>query len=117
MLFILHFYLLPYVRMSTLMSSALFLTSLAAGALFVAAVWIALLSRHQKASTRGLKLVEAVAVVLTTLEPEGSVLVGGELWRARSRAAEAVERGERVRVVGAGGHLLEVEPLSLGSHE
>jgi membrane-bound ClpP family serine protease len=119
MLFILAsaFLLLPYVRMSALMSLAAALISLVAGALCVAAVWIALLSRHQKAATRRLKLVEMVAVVETTLEPEGAVLVCGELWRARSRAALRVERGERVRVVGAGGHLLEVEPLSLGSRE
>jgi membrane-bound serine protease (ClpP class) len=94
-----------------MMNSAAVLISLFAGALFVAAVWVALLSRHQKAATGQLKLMETVAVVETTLEPEGAVLIEGELWRARSRQAGRVERGERVRVVGAGGHLLEVEPL------
>jgi membrane-bound serine protease (ClpP class) len=95
-----------------MMSSAVAFVSLVAGALFIAAVWVAALSRHKKAETGQLKLTEAVGVVETTLEPEGSVLIEGELWRARSREATRVERGERVRVVGAGGHLLLVEPLS-----
>lgn len=55
-------------------------------------------------------MVGAAAVVETTLEPEGAVLVRGELWRARSRSGATVQRGGRVRIVGASGHLLEVEP-------
>jgi len=78
--------------------------------LLIAVVWVAALSRHKKASTGRLDLVAAVAVVETTLKPEGSVLIRGELWRARSRQGDRVERGQTVRVVGARGHLLEVEP-------
>lgn len=66
-------------------------------------------SRHKKAATGELNLMGAVASVETTLEPEGSVLIQGELWRARSPAGTTIERGSRVRVVGASGHLLEVE--------
>ncbi len=94
------------------MNSAVVLIGLVSGALVVALIAIAALSRHQKAATGQLKLMYAVAVVETTLEPEGSVLVSGELWRARSREGVRVERGERVRVVGAGAHLLEVERLT-----
>jgi membrane-bound serine protease (ClpP class) len=87
-------------------------TGLLAGlglALFIAAV-----SRHKKGGVGELNLLGAKAVVETTLEPEGSVLVRGELWRARSRAGEKIERGRAVRVVGANHYLLEVESVSAG---
>jgi membrane-bound ClpP family serine protease len=66
-------------------------------------------SRHKKAATGELNLVGAVASVETTLEPEGSVLIQGELWCASSLKGTTIERGRRVRVVGASGYLLEVE--------
>jgi membrane-bound serine protease (ClpP class) len=68
-------------------------------------------SRHKKAATGELNLMGAVASVETTLEPEGSVMIRGELWRARSLKGTTIERGRRVRVVSASGHLLEVEPV------
>jgi membrane-bound serine protease (ClpP class) len=75
-------------------------------------LYAALLSRQQKSSTRPLRLVGRVASVERDLEPEGFVLVGGELWRARvCGGANAVRVGERVRVTGARGCALEVEPL------
>lgn len=75
-------------------------------ALFIAALW-----RHKKAGVGELNLMGARAVVETTLEPEGSVLVRGELWRARIRTGVKIERGQEVRVVGADRYLLEVEPV------
>lgn len=72
---------------------------------------IAAASRHKKAATGKLNLMGATASVETTLEPEGSVLVHGELWRARSLAGLTIERGCKVRIVGASDHLLEVEPV------
>jgi membrane-bound serine protease (ClpP class) len=66
-------------------------------------------SRHKKAATGELNLMGAIASVETTLEPEGSVLIRGELWLARSFDGTMIERGRRVRVTGASGHLLEVE--------
>ncbi len=69
-------------------------------------------SRQQKYSRSPLKLVGRVASVERALEPEGFVLVNGELWRARVRGVGSVESGgPRVRVVGASGCVLEVEPL------
>jgi membrane-bound serine protease (ClpP class) len=94
-----------------MMNSTVAFMGLGLGALVLAAASVAVLSRHKKAATGQLKLMDTVAVVETTLEPEGSVLVRGELWRARAHSGMRIERGARVRVVGAGGHLLEVEPL------
>ncbi|PYS48107.1 MAG: hypothetical protein DMF68_14150 [Acidobacteria bacterium] len=66
-------------------------------------------SRHKKAASTEIELIGAIGLVETTLEPEGSVLIRGELWRAR--ADLKIERGRRVRVVGAHDHLIEVEPI------
>ena len=70
-------------------------------------------SRRQKSSRRPLRLVGSVASVERQLDPEGFVLVEGELWRARVRGGDgAVVRGtSNVRVVGARDCVLEVEPL------
>ena len=76
------------------------------------ALYIAALSRHKKASMGELDLMGALARVETALEPEGAILIRGEMWRARSRTGATVERGQTVRVVGASSHLLEVEPVS-----
>lgn len=71
---------------------------------------VAWLARRWKSArdTRG--LVGRVGSVERTLEPEGFVLVRGELWPARLRRGTRAGRGEcSVRVVGARGCLLEVE--------
>ena len=94
------------------MSTTFIVASVIAGLLLIAAaLYVIMLSRHHKAATGDLNLVGALASVETALEPEGAVLVRGELWRARTRAGATIERGSRVRVVGASAHLLEVEPL------
>lgn len=73
---------------------------------------VVLLSRHRKAGAREVSLIWRVASVAEPLNPEGAVMVCGELWRARARSGETVGRGSaNVRIVGARGHLLEVEPL------
>ena len=75
-------------------------------------VYVALLSRHRKSSSKPLRLVGRVASIERPLNPEGFVMVDGELWRARLRGGESVARGPgRVRVTGARGCVLEVEPL------
>lgn len=73
--------------------------------------YVAHASRQKKRSSRlPLDLVGRVGSVETPLEPEGFVLVGGELWRARLRGGGRVGRGDsNVRVVGARGCLVEVE--------
>lgn len=92
--------------------STLSLILLLLGAGFiVACLLVAAMSRHQKSAGRPLQLEGRVAVVLEALEPEGAVLVCGELWRARARSGDRIARG-RVRIVGARGHWLEVEAVA-----
>ncbi len=49
------------------------------------ALIVVAMSRHKKGGVGELNLLGAVALVQTSLAPEGSVMVRGELWRARSR--------------------------------
>jgi membrane-bound serine protease (ClpP class) len=96
-----------------MMNSSIVLATVLTCALFLALLGlIAAASRHKKRATAGaLHLIGSVARVETDLEPEGSVIVEGELWRARvGHEVGPVRRGSRARVVGASGHLLEVEP-------
>ena len=94
------------------LDSSLSLILLLLGAGFiVACLLVAAMSRHQKSALRPLQLEGRIAVVLEALEPEGAVLVCGELWRARARGGDRIARG-RVRIVGARGHWLEVEPVA-----
>jgi membrane-bound serine protease (ClpP class) len=85
---------------------------LASAVLILALGGVAALSRHKKAGMGELDLIGACALVETNLEPEGSVLVRGELWRAVARTGATIQRGRDVRVVGAIRHLLEVEPIT-----
>lgn len=73
------------------------------------AIVIAAWSRHKKVARRTLKLVGEVAQVDSQLDPEGTVLVSGELWRAKSKNGEFISPHARVRVVGFQEHLLLVE--------
>lgn len=92
--------------------------ALALSLLIVAMPAVALLayvvhsSRQQKSSRLPLKLVGRVASVERPLEPEGFVMIEGELWRARVRGVARIGRGSsNVRVVGARDCVLEVEAL------
>ena len=75
---------------------------------------LAAASRHKKSAGTPLDFVGRVGTVEKDLAPEGAVLVAGELMAARSRTGERIlrESCERVRVVGARGHWLVVEPES-----
>jgi membrane-bound serine protease (ClpP class) len=64
-------------------------------------------ARRLPARGAGVTLVGEPATVLTALNPEGQVLVHGERWQARLTAGSA-EPGERVRVTGQRGLVLEV---------
>jgi membrane-bound ClpP family serine protease len=75
----------------------------------LATVLVAALYHHKKSSTRDIKLLGETAQVDTKLDPEGTVLVRGELWRATSRNGVSISRHTRVRIVGFQEHLLLVE--------
>ena len=70
---------------------------------------VAAASRHKKGARGSLDLVGRAGVVEKELRPEGAVMIGGEVWPARSRDGRTIARMRRVRVVGAGGHSLLVE--------
>jgi membrane protein implicated in regulation of membrane protease activity len=58
-------------------------------------------------------LIGRQAVAVRALDPDGTVRLGGELWRARRNAdAQPVQPGEEVRVCGVDGLTLLVEPPS-----
>ena len=86
-----------------------FVTAMVGSLAALVAIVIAALSRHKKAATRTLKLVGEVAQVDSQLDPEGTVLVSGELWRAKSKNGHFISSHQRVRVVGFQEHLLLVE--------
>jgi len=76
--------------------------------LLVAVVAVAL-SRHQKAGSEDVILIGEIAMVDTKLDPEGAVIVCGELWRARSNDGGVISANAQVRVVGFEDHLALVE--------
>ncbi len=74
------------------------------------ALYLAATSRHRKSATGDLHLTGAWARVERQLNPEGTILVQGELWRARSVSSEVLMTDSMVRIVGTQGHLLLVKP-------
>lgn len=65
--------------------------------------------RHKNVSGGEVKLLGERGRVETKIDPEGSIIVAGELWRARSNDGEAIDVGAVVRVVGMLSHLAVVE--------
>jgi membrane-bound serine protease (ClpP class) len=53
----------------------------------------------------------------TGIAPEGTVLLDGASWRARTNRATPIPSGESVRVVAIDGLLLEVEPEVGGARD
>ena len=90
------------------MKLGLLVTILAAVAA-LATVLVVALYHHKKAGAGDIKLIGEVARVDTTLDPEGTVIVVGELWRAKSRSGAVIPPHTRVRVVGFEDHLAVVE--------
>ena len=67
------------------------------------------LYQHKRRSAGDLKLIGEIAQVEAALAPEGTVIVDGELWRAKSKNGAHISAGARVRVIGFEGHLALVE--------
>jgi len=89
------------------MSTFIVVLSICAGA---AAAIVAALSEHKKSGAGDIELIGLTAVVETKIDPEGSVLVRGELWRASSNNGSVIDPKHKVHVIGALNHLLVVEP-------
>ncbi|MGH9873775.1 MAG: NfeD family protein [Pyrinomonadaceae bacterium] len=75
----------------------------------VATLVVVALYLHKKAGTGDVRLIGELAQVDTKLDPEGSVIVAGELWRARSISGYPISTRARVRIVGFENHLALVE--------
>jgi membrane-bound ClpP family serine protease len=67
------------------------------------------LYHHKHTSAGDINLIGEIARVDTELHPEGTVIVGGELWRAKSNDGASIAAPARVRVVGFEDHLALVE--------
>jgi len=80
-------------------------------AIFVFAVSAGVRAQMQRPTTGASGLLDVTGVAQTALDPEGQVMVRGELWTAVASVA-AIPAGERVRVVGVDGLKLRVEPAS-----
>ena len=78
--------------------------------LFMLMACVTLLSLHKKTQIHSARLIDSRAISFSHLDPEGSVLVDGELWRARSLDGMRIERGRTVVVTTVHHHLLVVEP-------
>ena len=76
--------------------------------ILLAAGALAAISRHKKSGAVNAKLIGATGLVETKLDPEGTVLIQGELWRACLDDAGAIATGSKVKVVGTRDHLLLV---------
>lgn len=90
------------------MKLVLLIAILAAVAASALGVVIALY-RHKKASVGDMKLIGELAEVDKELAPEGTVIVRGELWRAKSKDGAFVAASTRVQVVGFENHLAVVK--------
>ncbi|HXD32903.1 MAG TPA: NfeD family protein [Pyrinomonadaceae bacterium] len=85
-----------------------FLIGLVLVALLVA-IYLAFLSRHKKSATGAVNLIGALGVVQIALNPEGAVLVNGELWQARAKDERLIDAHAAIRVVSLDGPIVIVE--------
>ncbi|MDR3740950.1 MAG: nodulation protein NfeD [Terracidiphilus sp.] len=83
--------------------------SAAFGGITVFLVRLAVRARRRKVRLGADAMVESIAEAMEPLNPEGHVLVEGEIWRAI--ASEPVEKGARLKVVGHEQYLLHVAPV------
>jgi len=72
-------------------------------------VSVGLLSLRKRFGNRDLRLIGESARVETTLKPDGTVIVAGELWSARSNNGLFISSQHRVRVVAIDNLSLVVE--------
>lgn len=77
----------------------------------ILALFVALLWHHKKSGTRALNLIGATGFIEGSLDPEGAVIINGELWRARTENGCSLKTRNRVRVIGVRAHLLLIAPM------
>jgi membrane-bound ClpP family serine protease len=90
------------------MKLSLLIAILAAATGVAAALMIALYV-HKRQGAGDIRLIGEIAQVDTKLDPEGTVLVCGELWRAKSTSEAVISTGAQVRVIAFVDHLALVE--------
>ena len=95
------------------MSNSTLVLTIACVTVLLLALLVTTLFLHKKsASRRQLNVIGAIGVIEKQLDPEGAIIVNGELWRARLSDGASAMGKIKVRVVGAQGHLLLVEPAA-----
>lgn len=93
------------IRLSTAVG-----VTLPLGVIVLILLRFALAARRGKSITGEAGMIDSIGVARTDLEPEGKVLVHGEIWTARAR--QKIPKGTRVRVREIDGLTLVVEPAS-----
>jgi membrane-bound serine protease (ClpP class) len=76
---------------------------------FVFAMAAALRLRRRPSVIGSESLIGMIGVARTDIEPEGTVMAKGTLWRARS-SGEAIPAGSKVRIEATEGLMLVVGP-------
>ncbi len=89
--------------------SVLLPTVIIVSAFFVVISGIVFKAQLTQAETGASGLIGKTGVVKNAIMPEGKVFIHGELWNATSK--EAINKGEKIRVVRVVNLVLEVEPL------
>lgn len=84
------------------------------GGLTMGIVWFAVRARRMPVVTGRQELIGALAEAKSDFVGDGTVFVHGENWSAHSR--QPVTRGQRVRIVGMNGLVLEVQPQAVGDN-
>jgi len=77
---------------------------------FMTVVGLGVRAQYRKVTTGAQGMIGEVGVARTALAPEGTVLVEGELWKARVTEG-SIELGQKVRVVAMDGFELTVEKV------
>ncbi len=85
----------PYMRVSL---SIIIIVVAATALFFIFAVGMGLRAQRRKTTTGDKGMVGMKGVARTKLDPEGSVFVHGEIWKAV--ADQTIKKGEKIKVVG-----------------
>ncbi len=91
----------PYMRISL---SIIILVVAATALFFIFAVGMGIRAQRKKTTTGEKGMIGMTGVARTKLDPEGSVFVHGEIWKAV--ADQTIKKGEKIKVV-------EIEDLTL----